>query len=339
MSKAKQVRLIDVAKHASVSMKTVSNVVHDYEHVSPQMRKKVQQAIDELGYKPNLTARRLATGRTGMIALAIPETHHPYFSAIADAVVKAAEKKGYRVLIEQTDGRAERELAVLRDREAGLVDGVIFQPSKVSSLEIAEVQQGTPLVLLGEAAMPFTVDHVMIDNVEAAKRSVEHLISLGRKRIAFLGAVEDDNLGATVRRLAGYQSALEQAGLVGDINLVMRVADFTPESAKAAVLKAMNEGMEFDGILCRDDRFAVAALQSMRSKGIQVPENVSIIGWDDTELAQSAFPTVTSVAPNKQAIAEIAVEMLLERIEGFTGMGRHRLAPFELEIRESAPAK
>ncbi len=168
---------------------------------------------------------------------------------------------------------------------------------------------------------------------------MEHLISLGRKRIAFLGAVEDDNLGATVRRLAGYQSALEQAGLVGDIDLVMRVADFKPESAKAAVLKAMNEGMEFDGILCRDDRFAVAALQSMRSKGIQVPENVSIIGWDDTELAQSAFPTVTSVAPNKQAIAEIAVEMLLERIEGFTGMGRHRLAPFELEIRESAPAK
>ena len=337
MNKPKQVRLVDVAKHAGVSMKTVSNVVHNYEHVKPSMREKVQHSIDVLGYKPNLTARRLATGKTGMVALAIPETNHPYFSAIADAVVLAAERKGLRVLIEQTDGLVEREIAVLRDREAGLVDGVIFQPSKVSSLEIAKVEQGTPLVLLGEAAMPFTVDHVMIDNVEAAKASVEHLIALGRTKIAFLGAVVDDNAGATVRRLAGYQSALDQAGLVGNSELVLRVDDFTPESAKRALSLAISRGLEFDGILCRDDRFAVAALQTLRAHGLVVPSTISVIGWDDTELAQYAFPTVSSVSPNKANIAEIAVEMLIERIEGFTGMGRHRLAPFELMLRETAP--
>jgi DNA-binding LacI/PurR family transcriptional regulator len=317
-------------------MKTVSNVANDYEHVTPSMRKKVQRAIDDLGYKPNLTARRLATGRTGMIALAIPETHHPYFSAVADAVVTASEQRGYRVLIEQTDWKSEREIAVLRDREAGLVDGVIFQPSTVSSLEIAQLQ-GTPLVLLGEAAMPLSIDHVMIDNVEAAKKSVEHLIALGRKRIAFLGVVENDNAGATMRRLAGYQAALEHAGIVPDPKLVLTVSDFTPDAAKATMLKALQEGVGFDGVLCRDDRFAVAALQSMRLGGAALLENISIIGWDDTELSQYAFPTLTSVSPNKQAIAEIAVDMLLERIEGFTGMGRHRLAPFKLTLRDSAP--
>lgn len=331
------VRLVDVAKHAGVSMKTVSNVVRNYEHVTPQMREKVQSAIAELGYRPNLTARRLVTGKTGMIALAIPEINHPYFSTIADAVVLAAEERGLRVLIEQTDGKADRELAVLRDREIGLVDGVIFQPAKVSSLEIAEVQEGTPLVLLGEAAMPLSVDHIMIDNVAAAKASAQHLISLGCKRIAFLGVVKDDNAGATVRRLAGYQAAIEEAGLFSDPRLVVQVENFDPQSAKTAIENLLDEAIEIDGILCRDDRFAVAALQALRNKGLSVPKQVRIVGWDNTELARFANPTLTSVAPNSLEIARMAVAMLIERIEGRTGIGRHELAPYSLEIRESAP--
>ena len=239
MTRVKTVRLSDVARLAGVSVKTVSNVVHNYEHVSDAMRSRVQEAIDSLGYRPNLTARRLVTGRTGMIALAVPETAHHYFSSIADAIVKAAEARGFRVLIEQTDGIAERELAVMRDREAGLVDGVIFQPSQVTSLEIAEIQANTPVVLLGEAAMPLSIDHVMIDNVEAAKVSVEHLVKRGRKKIAFLGAVDNDNAGATIRRLAGYQYALDQAGLFLDPQLVLSVESFSAESAALSVRKAL----------------------------------------------------------------------------------------------------
>lgn len=337
MQSGKGVRLIDVARHAGVSMKTVSNVVHDYQHVTPKMRERVQEAIAQLGYKPNLTARRLVTGKTGMIALAIPEINHPYFSTIADAVVMAAEAKGLRVIIEQTNGKAERELAVLRDREAGLVDGVIFQPSKVTSLEITEVQQGTPLVLLGEAAMPLSVDHIMIDNVEAARVSVQHLLALGRKKIAFLGAVVEDNAGATVRRLAGYQSAIESAGLFGDANMIVQVQDFTPEAAKFALGEALRSGLLMDGILCRDDRFAVAALQALRAHGLSVPDDVAVIGWDNTELAAYTNPAVSSVAPDKIAIADLAVEMLIERMNGFRGVGRHRMAPFSLSIRDSAP--
>jgi DNA-binding LacI/PurR family transcriptional regulator len=337
MARAKTVRLSDVAKLAGVSVKTVSNVVHDYEHVSESMRTRVQEAIKTLGYRPNLTARRLVTGRTGMIALAIPETAHHYFSSIADAIVKAAEARGYRVLIEQTDGIADRELAVMRDREAGLVDGVIFQPAQVTSLEIAEIHADTPVVLLGEAAMPLSIDHVMIDNVEAAKVSVEHLLGHGRERIAFLGAVENDNAGATIRRLAGYQYALDQAGLFLDPQLVLSVESFRAEAAALAIREALESGLKFDGLLCRDDRFAVAALQELRRSGIRVPEDVAIVGWDDSELTQFSNPTITVVAPAKDTIATMAVDMLIERIEGQTGVGRHRLAPFTLEARESAP--
>lgn len=334
-----QVRLIDVAKLAGVSMKTVSNVVHNYQHVSPKMRERVQQAIDQLDYRPNLSARRLVTGRTGMIALAIPETNHPYFSTIADAVVNAAAAKGYRVLIEQTDSNVENEQAVLRDREAGLVDGVIFQPSKVTSLEISKLQSNTPLVLLGEAAIPLTVDHVMIDNVDAAKVATQHLLSLGCRRIAFLGDIEGDMGGATVRRLSGFQSALTDAGILEDHTLVLHVTGFSALEAKQSVVDAIQSGAKIDGILCRDDRFAVGALQALRDCGLDSPGDVKVVGWDDSELAQFSFPTLTSVSPDREELAKIAVQLLIERIEGHRGAGRHRLVPFTLRARESAPAK
>ncbi len=335
---SRRVRLVDVARHAGVSTKTVSNVVHNYEHVTPDMRSKVQKSIRELGYKPNLTARRLVTGKTSMIALAIPETNHPYFSSLADAIVKAAVDRDYRVLIEQTDGDSEKELDVLRDREAGLVDGVIFQPAKVTSLDLAEIQEDTPVVMLGEAASPIAFDHIMIDNSAAAEVAVKHLIGLGRKRIAFLGDVRGDNAGATKKRLAGYQKGLEDAGLSVDTSLVLQVESFSPESAKVAVQEAIRSGIEFEGLLCRDDRFAVAALQLLRDEGISTPEQIAVIGWDDTVLARYSYPTLTSVSPNIQAIATEAVQMLIERIEGLTGSGRHVLAPYNLHIRESAPA-
>ena len=177
----------------------------------------------------------------------------------------------------------------------------------------------------------------MIDNVDASRASVEHLLKLGRKKIAFLGAVTDDNAGATIRRLAGYQYALDKAGLILDPDLVLQVDSFSPSSAKKAVIKALEEGLEFDGLLCRDDRFAVAALQALREAGLSVPDDVAVIGWDDTELGRYSFPTVTTVSPDKPGIAELAVNMLIERINGQTGVGRHRLAPFSLVIRESAP--
>ena len=139
-----RVRLEDVAKLAGVSMKTVSNVVHDYQHVSPATRERVQAAIDQLGYRPNLTARTLATGRTGMMALAIPEIDQPYFAEIARHIGEEATRRGYRIIVEQTLNDIEAERAVIRDREEGLVDGVIFQPVRIDTMEIARLRPDTP---------------------------------------------------------------------------------------------------------------------------------------------------------------------------------------------------
>lgn len=334
-----RVRLVDVAERAGVSMKTVSNVVHDYPHVSPALRQKVQDAIDELGYRPNLAARRLVTGRTGMIALAMPEIDHPYFSELSRCIAEEATELGYRVLIEQTLGDPAAEHAVLQDREEGLVDGVIFHPVHMGTVEIARVRKDTPLVLLGESAMPVTVDHVMIDNVQAAADGVRLLLEGGRRRVAFLATVRDDITGSTEQRLRGYQEQLIAAGITPDPELILSADGFSPEDSRATLERAIAAGVEFDAILCRDDRFAIGALKALASAGRRVPEEVAVVGWDDTLVAAYCSPSLTSVAPDKREIARTALTLLHERISGHHGVGRHRIAHHTIAARESTPAR
>lgn len=332
-----RVRLVDVAERAQVSMKTVSNVVNGYAHVQPDMRARVQAAIDELGYRPNLTARRLATGKTGMIALAMPEINHPYFGEMASHLADIALQRGYRVIIEQTLSDPEAEKAVLHDREAGLVDGVIFQPTRMATLDIARLHDDLPLVLLGEIDAPVTTDHVMIDNVAAARDGAEHLLALGRRRVAFLGLVEGDITMTNRRRLLGYQEALVGSGIRPDPDLIITTHGFESRDAEEAVTRLLERGIAIDAILCRDDRFAAGALTAIRSRMLRAPDDIAVIGWDDSAITGYTTPTLTSIAPSKRQLAANAFDLLHERMQGHHGPGRHVIVPHEISVRESAP--
>jgi DNA-binding LacI/PurR family transcriptional regulator len=331
------VRLQDVAEYAGVSMKTVSNVVRDYPHVSAKMRAKVQRAIDELGYRPNIMGRRLATGRTGLIALAFSDVTLPYFAELARAVSDEAEKAGYRVLLEQTEGTIEGERAVVSASESGMVDGMIFQPSIMGSAELAQSKTDLPMVVLGENAAPLSVDRLMVDNVEAARRATEHLIALGRTRIGFVGH-EASKPGQTSKlRLAGYQEALEQAGLPVSPALLIPSRAISALSAARAVSDSLDQGLVVDGLVCRDDLAAIGSLRALQERGFRVPEDVAVTGWDNIAMTAVTYPSLTSIAPDMHGLASRAIAMLHERIEGLEILGRHELIPFELVIRESAP--
>lgn len=325
-----RVRLQDVADRAGVSMKTVSNVVRGYQHVSPQMRERVQSAIAELGYRPHLTARRLATGRTGMIALAVPEMDQPYFAEIARHIGEEADRRGYRIIVEQTLNDVEAERAVIRDREEGLVDGVIFHPARIDTIEIARLAPGTPLVLLGEAARPLTTDHVMIDNTRAARDGVDMLLGAQRRRIAFLATVRGDITESTRLRLLGFQEALVAAGVELDPRLVLQSEGFAVEDGVRAISAAIEAGVRFDALLCRDDMFAMAAMRGLAAAGLRVPDVVSVLGWDDTAFARHSTPAVSSVSPDKRALAAVALELLESRMQGYDGPGRHRIVPHSI---------
>ncbi len=332
-----KVRLEDVAKHAGVSMKSVSNVVRDHPNVSKQMREKVQQAIDELGYRPNALGRRLATGRSGMLALAFSDVSLPYFAELSRVFTLEAERRGYRLLLEQTEGTIAGERAALAMSEAGLVDGIIFQPTAMSSLEIAQHREDVPLVMIGEVAAPLSVDRVMIDNVAAARAATEHLIASGRTRIGFVGHEAEHRSATSDQRLMGYQAALEDAGLAILPDMVIPSASISARDASRAVGDALDRGVRFDALMCRDDLAAIGSLRAVQERGLQVPGDVAITGWDDISLTAATFPSLTTIAADTLGLAVRVLDRLEERIAGFDGLGRHELVSYSLVVRESAP--
>jgi len=326
----------DVAEHAGVSVRTVSNVVNNFVYVSPEMRERVQASLDQLGYKMDYVARGLRSGRTGMIALVVPRLAEPYFAALAQAVIRAAARHGLVVLIETTDDDAETEKRIMQGALATVADGVLLSASSATIEGPADV----PLVLLGEHTATPHGDHVGIDNVAAARTVVRHLLSLGHRRIAPLGVNDSDT--ATLRQ-RGFEEELRDQGVRPVQRLTMATADWSPEGGYEAVsrlLRASGRALP-QAIFAFNDSLAIGALHALRVHGVAVPSQVAVAGIDD--LSTSAFldPPLTSLAPDLDEIAESAIVALKMQIDGKAGRRKYRrkLTSFELKIRESTAGR
>ncbi|MDF1478526.1 LacI family DNA-binding transcriptional regulator [Leifsonia sp. H3M29-4] len=306
----------DVARIAGVSVKTVSNVVNDYPHVSPGTRSRVLQAIEQLDYRPNLSARGLRSGRTGVIGLAVPALRENYFAELADSIIREAETRGLGVLVEQTSGDRDAELRTVSGGRLRFMDGLLFSPVSLGQADVDALNVGFPLVLLGERIFDGPTDHVAMHNVSAARAAVEHLVSIGRRRIALIGAELDagDEASSSTLRLRGYRQALERAGIPLDPALVRPSAHWSRTAGAAATRQLLQESVPFDAIFTLNDTLGLGALRALGEAGISVPEQVALVGFDNIDEAQYSVPSLTSVDPGREQIAALAVEMLVERI-------------------------
>lgn len=333
--------LRDVAKLAGVSVKTVSNVVNDYAHVTAGTRARVQHAIEELNYRPNPAARTLRKGRSGIIGLAVPEVGIPYFAELAGLIVDAAAEQSWTVLIDQTGGLLERERLVSEGMRAHLLDGLIFSPIAMGPEELAARRDDTAMVLLGERIFDGPADHVAIDNVAAARDATAHLIALGRRRIGAIGDQRHVPSGRTAHlRLAGYRQALAEAGLPYDEELVLPADDYhrTNGAEMMARLLALDEPP--DAVLCFADLIALGALRTVLAGGLRVPEDVALVGFDDIEDGRFSTPTLTTIRPDKAEIARVVLSLLLSRIVEPPGKPpREVQAGYELVVRESTAGR
>ena len=334
--------LKDVAERAGVSFKTVSNVVNG-RAVRPATRERVQRAIDELGYRPNASARSLRLGRSGVIALALPELSSPYFAELGQCVIAAAEAKGWTVLVDETHGARERELEVLRGIRSQLIDGAIFSPLALGREEPGPLNLRIPLVLLGERLFAGQVDHVAFDNIAAARTAVQHLLDRGRQRIAAVGA-QTSQTGETARlRLTGWRAALTGAGRDPDARLVVSADAWHRADGYRAARDVLGRGVRPDALFCFNDLLAVGAMRALAEAGVRVPDDVAVIGIDDIEEGRFATPSLTTISPDKLAIAEHSVDLLDKRLTERPGEpGRARVLEqqdietgFELVVRES----
>ncbi|MFS8204112.1 LacI family DNA-binding transcriptional regulator [Streptomyces sp. CWNU-52B] len=331
-----RVSLKDVAERAGVSIKTVSNVVNNYPHITPAMRARVQEAIDELGYRPNLTARHLRKGRTGIIALAVPELGNPYFAELAGAVIDAAAEHEFTVLLDHTRGEREQELLVSQGFRARVIDGLILSPLELEAEDLQGRADDVPLVLLGERTYGLPFDHIAIDNVAAARAAVRHLLDRGRTRIAYLGARTDSANRPAHLRLDGWRAELAAAGVTPDEGLIVPVGGWDRDDGARAMAELLDAGHRPDAVFAFNDLIAIGAMRVLHERGLRVPWDIAVVGFDD--IAESRFGAVslTTIAPDKQAIARLAVASLLRSLSGRQEPGGRELtAAFELVERES----
>lgn len=329
--------LRDVAKRADVSIRTVSNVVNGYAPVAEATRARVQAAIDLLGYRPNLLARNLKQGRSRIIALVVPELDVPYFAELVRLVIAEGRSRGYSVIIDQTDGDEQQERELIMENSRALsFDGVILSPLAVSTADLNSRNSRIPIVLLGEKIFGSAADHVVIDNVGAARAATEHLFSVGRRRVAAIGVQANDASGSAGLRLQGYREAHRTAGIPIDRSLLVETERFHRWHGARSMEQLLARPERPDAVFCFNDLLALGAMRVALSQGLRIPEDIAIVGFDDIEDGRYSTPTLTTIAPDKALIARYAVEQVLGRVEATDEREPQEIrAPFELVMRET----
>ncbi len=332
--------LHDVARLSGVSIKTVSNVINNYPHVSDSTRARVEAAIAQLGYTPNLTARNLRSGRTGAITLAVPDLALSYFAELAARIIAAADRAGIVVLVEQTGGDRDRELQFLRSPRLKLTDGLIFSPLGMGQDDVGHLDVPYPLVLLGERIFGGPTDHITMRNIDAARAATEFLLAAGRRRIAVLGAHEGEVVGSAGLRLRGYSEALEAAGIPFDDALIGHTTLWRRMNGAETMRELLARDVQFDAVFGLNDTLALGAMRVLQDAGRRVPEDVAVVGWDDLDEAQYAIPSLTTIDPGQPWIAETAVRTIIQRIKKSPDAPEVglQLADYRLVERESTPS-
>lgn len=326
----------EVAEAAGVSVRTVSNVVSGHPHVSLDVRDRVTRAIAELGYRPSELARNLKIGRSGLVCLVLPALDDPYFAELMKAFVDEGSRRELTVVIDQAEGDPRRErLLIDRTHDGSLFDALVISPVGLRQGDLDGIDAERPLVFLGERVFPL-FDHVMIDNRRAALEAVAHLIDTGRRRIAAIGALHGQAETSSLR-LAGYADALAAAGIEYDPSLVPVVDSFRRQNGASAMQALLDLPDPPDAVFCFTDPLALGALRTLAVRGVRVPDDMAVVGFDDVEDGRFSTPSLSTVSPDKRHIAATALDRIEAKLAGGTSAPNAlTIAPHRLVIRESS---
>lgn len=327
----------DVAARAGVSVKTVSNVLTGAKHVSAATRARVEEAVGALDYQVHPAARQLRTGRPRAFVLALPELGLSYFAQLAEQVIATAAARGLGILVQTTGGRRERELAAI-DMARHQADGLIIAAHGLREDDIRRASSTVPFVLLGEGVPQHRVAQITISNSDAASTAMQHLLRTGRRRIVLLGLAHRAVAEARVR---GCRRAATMHGVQIDPTLLAPAPRWDRESGERAIHELLDRGARFDAVIGFNDELALGAQRALLSRGHDVPGDVALIGFDNSEDARYSTPSLSSVAPAFDAIADAALELVTghgqrtpERHAGEPAR-QHITAPHRLVVRES----
>ncbi|VVM37551.1 HTH-type transcriptional repressor CytR [Pseudomonas fluorescens] len=325
----------EVARLAGVSVATVSRTLKSPERVLPQTRDKVNAAVEKAGYRPNLMAVQFRSRRTGNLVILVPAIANTFFARVISGAQQAAQFAGYRLLLCDTQGREEIEREFAELVYAHQADGVI-QLRAYDPFEAPFPSADTPpIVNACEVIQDGRHPTISLDNRAAARAMTEHLIELGHRRIGLIKGPKSSPL--TRERVAGYQDALRAAGIAVDKTLVCH-GDFTLQAGQDGAAEMLALSARPSALFCENDEMAIGALKRIKQMGLRVPEDISLVGFDDIPFAQYCDPPLTTIAQPAENFGRKAVEMLIALIEKKPLEQRHVILPFELTLRNSTAA-
>jgi DNA-binding LacI/PurR family transcriptional regulator len=328
----------DVAARAGVSVATVSRVVNRSPHrVHPATRRRVLAAVRALGYDANIIAQGLKKRSTRTVALIVPDISNPFFPAIARGIEDAARARGYAVLLCNTYEDLDRERAYLTLLGQRMVDGVVFATVGSNTAHLRALRrEGRPVVLVARDVEGLRIDTVLVDNFRGEFEATRHLLALGHRRIAHIAGPTALHVAAERRR--GYLEALAAAGLRRDAALIAE-GDFAASGGRRAVGALLARGARFTAVVCANDLMAIGAIEALRAAGRRVPDDVAVVGFDDITFASLVSPALTTVAQPKYRMGQLAMERLLQLMNGSDRRPRQTVLAPQLIVRESCGAR
>ena len=305
----------DIASLAGVSIATVSRVLNDRPDVSDETREAVMRVVRERGFSTNRGARGLSLGRTGIVGLTLPFVHAAYFSGILAGAAEALYERDMRIILCPTLHEHDREVNLLERLMRGTTDGAILLLPSESPEELETLRrQGYPFVVVdARAPVPDGIPVVSAAHAAGAKQATEHLLELGHRRIAAITGNHDWT--ATEERLHGFRAALASAGIIPDPELIVE-ANWEISGGFDAAERLLALPDRPTAIFAFNDNLAIGALQAARSARLRVPDDLSIVGFDDSEQAQIVTPTLTTVRQPLQELGRIGIGLLLRLMEG-----------------------
>jgi LacI family transcriptional regulator len=306
-------RLVDVAKRAGVSVSTASYVVTGSRPVSDETRRRVLDAIDEVGYTPDAVARALRSSRSQTVALVVPDIRNPFFTALIDGVEAEARASGQSLLMVNTGEDPDREVAALRDLGGQRVDGFIIGLTRRTPRDLVDNLRASrkPFVLVDRAG-PADLDQVTVANDVAAKVMVDHLVGIGHRRIGFVAGVR--GISTAEERLSGYRAGLEAAGIPFDETLVIDGGS-RRENARRAVTRALGRPDRPSALVVGNNDMTLGALEAIRQLDLTVPRDIAIVALDDVPWAGVLPAPLTAVSQPSFAMGREAIRLLMRRIQ------------------------
>ncbi|MDA8228657.1 MAG: LacI family DNA-binding transcriptional regulator [Desulfitobacterium hafniense] len=331
----------DVARLAQVSVGTVSHVFNKPECVSPETIEKVKAAAKELNYFPNRIARGLVRAKTQIIGLVVSNIHNAIYSGITKAVEKTLKSNDYNVMLINTDYSHEKEVEAVNFLLESNVDGVIFGSSSEEGNDshlLMFTDRSIPVVIINRNVDSEKFDQIIYDTIKGSHDAIAYLLSLGHRRIGFLGGpFERNNLHtATYKRYLGYKLALEEYGITVDENIVISGLDITYEEGYRLALELLGKSTDIPtALFVPQDDMAIGAMGALASKGIAVPDDMSIIGFANHFYARYAVPPLTTVNIPSYEAGKLAAELLLEKMQNYSLERTTTFLPCDLIIRQS----